>query len=134
MQVYRTSINDLKLWFEADSHAQTHIYDEATAWGGLWTAIDAESFAKNAVYMYTSEGKWEDWQHTGCSLADALYSTKRLQIIQASSCVAPLNVLLLHLLCAIKSAIAGYSHAETHSIVSILFENKQNNAPCVCRM
>ena len=77
--MYQPPAKYLQLWFEAGEHmAQTH-----RPWGGLWTADSPESFASNAVSMYTSEGAWHGWQQEGFSLLHALYShDARLQVIK----------------------------------------------------
>ena len=87
LQVYQTPVKALQSWFEADSHINTEMYDHALLWGGLWGATSAESFANNAVTMYTADGQWQEWQRMGQDLAELLYSASRLQIIKASKAV-----------------------------------------------
>ena len=84
LQVYQSPAKALQAWFEAESHTTNHMYDRALLWGGLWEATSAESFASNAVTMYTAEGQWHEWQRMGKGLAELLYSTSRLQVVKAS--------------------------------------------------
>ena len=58
---------------------------EKGSWGGLWTANSAESFACNAVSMYTAERRGQAWQQQGFSLLRTLYARDaRLQVVKVS--------------------------------------------------
>lgn len=84
MQVYQPPAKFLQLWFEAGTHMDQPAQQEGS-WGGLWTANSAESFACNAVSMYTAEETWQTWQQQGFSLLRALYAhDARLQVVKVS--------------------------------------------------
>lgn len=71
----------LKVWYAATIHVSQAA--QSKSWGGLWTATDAESFAANAVHLYTYEDEWQMCQERGFELLESLYSkADRLKIVQ----------------------------------------------------
>lgn len=71
----------MQLWLDAAAHDA--LKPQYQLWGGLWTATNAETFAVDAVRMYTSEAEWQSWQERGFQLLSALYyKDDRLKTVQ----------------------------------------------------